>query len=190
MNEFLNALLLISIGIAKLVGFLILLGLAVLFVALLYVCLDEHKTNTHQRHLREFLAKNPIPAVYLKRKDVENIVHFMHFIPMGRGWSQRLITENYPGWNWNTMVTMLRIADAFELPAGPDGPVAGNWEGVLLDGEGGFELDHGDLQHPAKSAWREPVSPSTDVTAAGPVAAIDLATGLELPVRTTQARNE
>lgn len=157
--------------------------LTLVFCVGLYVVIisqDLAARRARARFMRG-IALHPRPAVYLKREDVQLIRNYMHYIPMGRGWSQRLITENYPGWDWGAMVTYLTSCGA--LKTGDRGITPGQgWDGVLLDGSGGCVFDEGGLEHPMKDAWVAPRRPDTSITPTRPVAAIDLATGLDVPL--------
>jgi hypothetical protein len=113
------------------------------------------------------LARTPAPAVYLTRSDVLRAFRHLHYIPLGKGWTQRYFALNYPGWEWQILISSLQAAGTLRRDSEARWPdMTEGWEGVLLDGQGGFTLDHGELDHPVKSARREPVSgvPSQDTT--------------------------
>src|SRR5690606_16223131 len=44
------------------------------------------------------------------REQLTRLLGHWHFIPMGRGFTQAHVAENYPGWTWNQLVRVLTAA--------------------------------------------------------------------------------
>jgi hypothetical protein len=172
----------LTAGKTLLVGVLLVIALVVAFYTWMFMLIayQELTSLLTRRRFMHGLAGQPRPGVYLMADDVQTIRNYMHFIPVGRGWSQRLVAENYPGWDWNAMVTYLTCCDV--LVNSDNGLIVSQgWTGVLLDGHGGCTFDNGNLKHPLKDAWKAPKTPDTSVIPQTSDAAIELTTGLEVP---------
>ena len=52
----------------------------------------------------------------------ETVVHFMHPIPVGRGFAMRWVLDNAPGWDFNGLTGALRAAGLVERPPRPACP--------------------------------------------------------------------
>jgi len=44
---------------------------------------------------------------------LNNLLHFGHSIPMGKGLTRDHINENFPGWTWDSLIAVLKAADVF-----------------------------------------------------------------------------
>ena len=93
-----------------------------------------------------------LEPIYLRIDDIKKIIHYTHFIPVGRGFSQQLIDTNFPGWAWNQVCSVVMRSKAFELDKGA--PIfKDNFEGILIYPNGKFTLDFGDLECPQKENY-------------------------------------
>lgn len=106
----------------------------------------------------------PRPARYLAAEDALRYAHWRHAVPAARGWSQLLTDENLPGWTMNDVMHLLERHRLFAYSA-VTGRVWRNPKviGVLIEGDT-LVRDTGNLDHPAKSAYRRFIAVgSTDV---------------------------
>lgn len=46
-------------------------------------------------------------SIHLSAKQIKKLIHYGHLIPMSRGWTQKYVGENFPGWEWNDIVPVL-----------------------------------------------------------------------------------
>jgi hypothetical protein len=46
-------------------------------------------------------------SIHLSAKQIKELIHYRHLIPMSRGWTQKYVEENFPGWEWNDIVPVL-----------------------------------------------------------------------------------
>ncbi|GAA1210810.1 hypothetical protein [Rhodoglobus aureus] len=44
---------------------------------------------------------------------LDKLLHYGHFIPMGKGYTQQHVEENFPGWTWSGLLEVLKAADVF-----------------------------------------------------------------------------
>jgi hypothetical protein len=54
-------------------------------------------------------------AMHLSRKRIDEVFHYAHYIPRGRGITATFFAENYPGWTIETMHAVFRAADIISL---------------------------------------------------------------------------
>ena len=46
-------------------------------------------------------------SIHLSAKQIKELIHYRHLIPMSRGRTQKYVEENFPGWEWNDIVPVL-----------------------------------------------------------------------------------
>jgi len=46
-------------------------------------------------------------SIHLSAKQIKELIHYGHLIPMSRGITQKYVEENFPGWEWNDIVPVL-----------------------------------------------------------------------------------
>ena len=100
-------------------------------------------------------------AIYLDAKDAHALAHYGHIIPAAKGLTRRAVTENYPGWEWNEIVPVLRRAGLLVSTGGHGGQLREGLAGVLLVPGADPAGDDGTLTHPAKVAHRPFVPPAS-----------------------------
>ena len=52
------------------------------------------------------------------RGDLNELLHYGHFIPVGKGLTHAYVRQNYPGWEWNELIAMLRLGGVIRKTAG------------------------------------------------------------------------
>ena len=96
-----------------------------------------------------------LEPIYLKIDDIKKIIHYSHYIPVGRGFSQKLIDINFPGWAWNQVCSVVMRSKAFKYDNDSSSyKFKVNFEGILIYPTGKFTLDFGDLQCPQKLNYK------------------------------------
>ena len=53
-------------------------------------------------------------SIHLSAKQIKELIHYGHVIPMSRGWTQKYVEENFPGWEWNDIVPVLIEKNIFK----------------------------------------------------------------------------
>ncbi|MEY4388793.1 MAG: hypothetical protein RLZZ432_512, partial [Chloroflexota bacterium] len=53
----------------------------------------------------------------LTRHDVDYVLHYTHWIPIGRGYTRSMLARHYPGWTLGTLVGLFDRAGIRILPA-------------------------------------------------------------------------
>lgn len=43
------------------------------------------------------------------RGELDQLLHYGHFIPVGKGYTAAYVEQNYPGWTWNELIRILQI---------------------------------------------------------------------------------
>lgn len=151
-----------------------------LWLLALYLITMKYSTRRNEG-LR---VKKIYPEAYIRKEDVKRIIQHAHFIPMGKGWSQRLITENFPGYDWNSICSYLLHSKVI-VNKKEKGVVLGeeleSSIGVFLDGKGGVIYDKGFFIHSLKSNYIKP-DYDKNVSSEEVVSGIDLATGTEVRI--------
>lgn len=49
---------------------------------------------------------------------IDHLLHYGHAIPLGRGYTQKYVDENFPGWSWSELLNVFKAADIFLGRAG------------------------------------------------------------------------
>ena len=57
----------------------------------------------------------------LDRADVDKVIHYTHWIPMSRGFTQAFLAEHYPGWTLGGMMSLFDAAGIRITPAENEG---------------------------------------------------------------------
>lgn len=52
------------------------------------------------------------------REELNRLLHYGHFIPVGRGYTAKYVEQNYPGWRWNELIRMLRMGGVIQKTEG------------------------------------------------------------------------
>lgn len=43
------------------------------------------------------------------RTELNELLRYGHFIPVGKGFTRAYVRQHYPGWEWNDLIRMLQI---------------------------------------------------------------------------------
>lgn len=52
------------------------------------------------------------------RHELNQLLHYGHFIPITRGFTRAFVERNYPRWSWNELIEVLKAADIVRGPKG------------------------------------------------------------------------
>ena len=44
------------------------------------------------------------------REELNALLHYGHIIPVSKGWTRAYVNEHFPGWTWNELVRIVRVA--------------------------------------------------------------------------------
>lgn len=88
---------------------------------------------------------------YLVSSDVKRIAHYGHPIPIGRGFTRDFVNENYPGWEWGTLMGAIRQTGAYVANNGHGGFLSDDYIGILIFGPHKSLPDDGSIDHPLKT---------------------------------------
>ncbi|MFM2046333.1 MAG: hypothetical protein RL383_410 [Actinomycetota bacterium] len=130
-------------------------------------------------------------AWHADRAAIDSLLHYTHWIPVGRGFTAAFLAEFWPGW---TLASIIRVFDAAGIrqlprPGRPGAPHGGrcHWRVKTLhfNGENEFVVEWNDLTKddgkylgqertaPRIPAWARDAATRTD-PGTGPVRAVDL----------------
>lgn len=57
----------------------------------------------------------------LSRSHVDYVLHYSHWIPISRGFTQRMMAEHYPGWSYGQLIRLFDVAGIRILPDDNEG---------------------------------------------------------------------
>lgn len=47
------------------------------------------------------------------KEQLNELLHYGHMVPIGRGFTREYVDKHYPGWTWNQLVRVLRAAGVY-----------------------------------------------------------------------------
>lgn len=116
-------------------------------------------------------------AVRRTREQLDALLHYGHVIPLSRGFTDRYVTKNYPGWTWNQLVRVLTAAGVFVNRGGSPPICDAGVREVYFDSERGWLVAWANGRLTAGVA---PPGSSEPQPSGNPLPAIDLETGEQL----------
>ena len=110
-------------------------------------------------------------AMHLSRKRIDEVFHYAHYIPRGRGITAAFFDKNYPGWTIESMHAVFRAAGIISLddPCGLMGKCHWRVKALHFNSVADFEVEWNDEieEDDGRYFWRGD-RPDDDTPTSGP----------------------
>ncbi|WP_313404456.1 hypothetical protein [Aeromicrobium sp.] len=75
------------------------------------------------------------------RAELDELLRYGHFISVGKGYTQAYVRLHFPGWEWNDLITMLRMGGVIQKQPGDMLRCRRNVMAVRFGGSSRFDVE-------------------------------------------------